>query len=47
MMASPLPKVINCALSLGFYVIVVMSLISIIVELEMVIVSLCCWIYDP
>jgi hypothetical protein len=34
MMASPLPKVINCALSLGFYVIVVVSLICIVVDLE-------------
>jgi hypothetical protein len=34
MMASPLPKVINYALSLGFYVIVVVSLICIVVDLE-------------
>jgi hypothetical protein len=34
MMASPPPKVINCALSLGFYVVVVLSLLSIIVELR-------------
>jgi hypothetical protein len=34
MMASPPPKVINCALSLGFYVIVVVSLICIVVDLE-------------
>jgi hypothetical protein len=33
MMASPLPKVINCVLSQDFYVIIFMSLISIAIEL--------------